>query len=67
MKTGRIRWFNDARGFGFIMPDDGVEDVFAHISAIQGSLKSLREGQKVSFELVVGPKGKDAENIWISG
>ena len=64
MTTGTVKWFNDAKGFGFIKPDDGTEDVFAHFSAIQmDGFRSLKEGQKVSFEVVAGPKGKQASNI----
>jgi CspA family cold shock protein len=64
MATGKVKWFNDAKGFGFITPDDGGEDLFAHFSAIQSSgFKSLKEGQKVSFEVTTGPKGKQAANI----
>jgi cold shock protein len=65
MATGTVKWFNDAKGFGFITPDGGGEDLFAHFSAInmQG-FKSLTEGQKVSFEVTVGNKGKSqASNI----
>jgi len=64
MTTGTVKWFNDAKGYGFITPDDGSEDLFAHFSAIQASgFKSLKEGQKVNFEVVSGPKGKQASNI----
>jgi CspA family cold shock protein len=64
MATGVVKWFNDAKGFGFITPDGGGEDLFAHFSAIQGQgFKSLKEGQKVEFEVTQGPKGKQASNI----
>ncbi len=64
MTTGTVKWFNDAKGFGFIKPDDGSDDVFARFSAIQmDGFRSLKEGQKVSFEVVAGPKGKQASNI----
>jgi cold shock protein len=64
MATGTVKWFNDAKGYGFITPDDGSEDLFAHFSAINMSgFKTLKEGQKVSFEVVQGPKGKQASNI----
>ena len=64
MATGKVKWFNDAKGFGFITPDDGGKDLFVHFSAVQGSgFKTLKEGQKVSFEVVQGPKGKQASNI----
>ena len=64
MATGTVKWFNDAKGFGFITPDDGSEDLFAHFSAINmNGFKTLKEGQKVSFDVVQGPKGKQASNI----
>ncbi|BBI99912.1 cold-shock protein [Ferrigenium kumadai] len=64
MATGIVKWFNDAKGFGFISPDDGGEDIFAHFSAIQAhGFKSLKEGQRVTFEIMQGAKGKQAANI----
>lgn len=64
MQTGTVKWFNDAKGFRFIRPDDGSEDLFAHFSEIQArGFKSLQENQKVSFEVRQGPKGKQAANI----
>ncbi len=64
MSTGTVKWFNEAKGFGFISPDGGGEDLFAHFSAIQGQgFKTLREAQKVSFDITTGPKGKQAANI----
>ena len=55
--TGTVKWFNDAKGFGFITPDDGGEDLFAHFSSIQmNGFKTLKEGQKVAFEIIQGPK-----------
>ncbi len=64
MATGTVKWFNDSKGFGFITPEAGGEDLFAHFSAIQGSgFKTLKEGQKVSFDVTTGPKGQQASNI----
>ena len=64
METGIVKWFNDAKGFGFITPDGGGEDLFAHFSAIQaGGFKTLQENQRVSFDVTDGPKGKQASNI----
>jgi CspA family cold shock protein len=64
MQTGTVKWFNDAKGFGFITPDGGGEDLFAHFSEIRSNgFKSLKENQKVTFEVTQGPKGKQAANI----
>ena len=64
MANGTVKWFNDSKGFGFITPDEGGEDLFAHFSAIQGKgFKSLKEGQRVTFDVTTGPKGKQASNI----
>ncbi|GLR14763.1 cold-shock protein [Chitinimonas viridis] len=64
MATGTVKWFNDSKGFGFITPDEGGDDLFAHFSQIQSNgFKSLAENQKVSFDVTTGPKGKQASNI----
>ncbi|MEZ7839435.1 MAG: cold-shock protein [Pontimonas sp.] len=64
MTTGIVKWFNGDKGYGFITPDDGTADVFAHFSAIQSSgYRSLEENQKVEFDVTEGQKGPQAENI----
>ncbi len=64
MATGTVKWFNDAKGYGFIASDDGGDDLFVHFSAIKASgFKTLTENQKVSFDVTTGPKGKQAANI----
>jgi len=66
MTTGTVKWFNDAKGFGFITPEDGSADVFAHFSAIASDgFRSLAEGQQVTFDVESGPKGPQAANIKI--
>ncbi|MDD3517053.1 MAG: cold-shock protein [Chromatiales bacterium] len=64
MAKGTVKWFNEAKGFGFITPEDGSADVFAHFSAIQGTgFKTLPEGQTVTYDVTKGPKGLQASNI----
>lgn len=66
--TGEVKWFNDAKGFGFIVPDDkSMKDVFVHHTAIQmEGFRSLEEGQKVQFDLMQGPKGNQAANVTLA-
>ncbi len=64
VETGTVKWFNDSKGFGFITPDKGGDDLFAHFSEVRGTgFKTLAEGQKVSYETKRGPKGLQASNI----
>jgi CspA family cold shock protein len=69
MATGTVKWFNPAKGYGFIQPEDGSRDVFVHISAVErAGLGTLNEGQKVSFEVMPGRDGKSsAENLVLAG
>ncbi|SAK73144.1 cold-shock DNA-binding domain-containing protein [Caballeronia hypogeia] len=64
MATGTVKWFNDAKGYGFITPDDGTDDLFAHFSEVRAEgFKTLRENQKVNYEVKQGPKGRQASQI----
>jgi cold shock protein len=68
MATGTVKWFSNDKGYGFITPDEGGEDLFVHFSAIAGSgLKTLDEGTKVSFEVTQGQKGPQATDVQIGG
>jgi len=68
MATGTVKWFNDAKGYGFITPDDNSKDLFVHHSSISGDgYKSLPEGAKVEFEVEDGPKGPQASNVMQAG
>jgi cold shock protein len=67
MATGTVKWFNESKGFGFIAPEDGSKDVFAHYSSIQSEgFKTLQEGQQVNFDTEDGPKGPQATNITVA-
>lgn len=62
--TGRVKWFNESKGFGFITPEDGSKDCFVHYTAISGSgFRTLAEGERVEFDMVQGQKGPAAENV----
>jgi cold shock protein len=64
MATGSVKWFNDAKGFGFIEPEAGGEDIFAHFSAVQmEGFRTLKQGERVRYEVIQGPKGQLAQNI----
>ena len=64
MATGTVKWFNDAKGYGFIAPDEGSKDLFVHFSNIVGEgYKSLDEGQRVEFDVAPGRKGEEAQNV----
>ena len=68
MSVGTVKWFNDAKGFGFITPDGGGADVFVHFSAIRAQgFRSLKEGQRVKFEVAQGPKGMQASEVTSEG
>ncbi|CAI8221094.1 MAG: Cold shock-like protein CspD [Glaciecola sp. HTCC2999] len=66
MSIGKVKWFNNTKGFGFIIPEDGGEDIFAHYSTINmDGYRALKAGQSVTYDLIEGPKGLHAENISI--
>jgi cold shock protein len=68
MATGTVKWFNDAKGFGFITPDDGGEDIFCHHTAVKmDGFRTVAEGQKVQFDVSRGPKGLQASNVTVIG
>ena len=64
MPTGKVKWFNEKKGYGFIEPDDGSEDVFVHYSSIQqDGFRTLNEGQAVEYEVIMEPRGPKARNV----
>ena len=64
MPTGKVKWFNEKKGYGFIEPDDGSEDVFVHYSSIQqDGFRTLNEGQPVEYEVIMEPRGPKARNV----
>jgi len=68
MASGTVKWFNDAKGYGFITPEEGEKDLFVHFSALSGDgFRTLAEGAKVEFERVEGPKGPEAKNVSLAG
>ena len=67
MTTGTVKWFNDAKGFGFISPTEGGDDVFVHFSEVKGDgFRTLSEGQQVKFDVNTGPKGLQATNVSVA-
>ena len=68
MATGTVKWFNEAKGYGFITPDDGGDDLFVHFSSVQGDgFKTLQEGQQVEYEAAEGRKGQEAKDVRVTG
>ena len=68
MTTGTVKWFSDSKGYGFITPDEGGEDLFVHFSSVEGDgFRSLAEGQRVEFETAQGKKGQEAKSVRVTG